>query len=67
MALQVDPIDPTLKAPESERLKVKCGDLFSYFAFNFDLRRYNEGDATCTHCGNLYSSNHDNTRWGAAP
>jgi len=30
----------TLKAPGSERLKLKCDDLLSKFAFNFNLRRY---------------------------
>jgi hypothetical protein len=33
---------PTLKAPGSERLKLKCDILFSTSAFKFKLRRYNK-------------------------
>jgi hypothetical protein len=33
---------PTLKAPGSKRLKLKCDNPLSSFAFKFDLRRYNE-------------------------
>jgi hypothetical protein len=40
MAVQVDPIKPTLKAPGTEHLKLKCDELLSGFAFNFNLRRY---------------------------
>jgi hypothetical protein len=36
----VDPIKPTLKAPETKRLKLKYDELLSPFAFNFNLRRY---------------------------
>ena len=32
----------TLKAPGYERWKLKCDDLLSNFAFNFNLRRYTE-------------------------
>jgi len=39
-AVQVDPIKPTLKAPGTKRLKVKCDESLSNFAFNFNLRRY---------------------------
>jgi hypothetical protein len=42
MAVQVDPIKPTLKAPEFERLKLQCYEPLSNFAFKFKLRRYNE-------------------------
>ena len=38
--MQVDPIKPALKATASERLKLKCDDLLSNFAFKFSLRRY---------------------------
>jgi hypothetical protein len=38
--VQVDPIKPTLKAPESKRLKLKCDEPLLNFAFNFNLRRY---------------------------
>jgi hypothetical protein len=44
--VQVDPIKPRLKAPGHTRLKLKCDELLSNFAFNFNLRRYNEGLAT---------------------
>jgi len=42
--VQVDPIKPTLIAPGSKRLKLDDDKLLSNFAFNFNLRRYNEGD-----------------------
>jgi len=38
--VQVDPIKPTLAAPGTKRLKLKCDKLLSSFAFNFNLRRY---------------------------
>ena len=40
--MQVDPIKPTLKAPGSERLKLKYDEPLSNFAFNIYLRRYTE-------------------------
>ena len=40
--MQVDPIKPTLKAPGTERLKRKCDEPPSNFAFNFNLRRYSQ-------------------------
>jgi len=46
--VQVDPFKPTLKAPGSERLKLKCDDLLSNFAFDFNLRRYIEVTYTRT-------------------
>jgi len=39
-AVQVDPMKPTLKAPGTKRLKLKCDVLHPNFAFNFKLRRY---------------------------
>jgi hypothetical protein len=39
-AVQVDPIEPTLKPPGTERLKLKYEKLFSSFAFERNLRRY---------------------------
>jgi len=39
-AVQVDPINPTLKAPVSKRLKVNFNIPLSSFAFKFNLRRY---------------------------
>jgi hypothetical protein len=40
--VQVDPITPTLKAPETRRLKVKSVGSLSNFAFNLNLRCYIE-------------------------
>ena len=39
-AAQVLPIKPTLKAPGTNRFKPKFDNLLSFFAFNFNLRRY---------------------------
>ena len=39
-AVQLDPIEPTLKAPGTKRLKLKCDELLSSFASNINLRRY---------------------------
>jgi len=39
-AVQVDPIRPTLKDPGAKRLKLKCDEPLSKFAFNLHLRRY---------------------------
>jgi len=38
--VQVDPIKPTLKAPRSECLKLKCDGPLLKFDFNLNLRRY---------------------------
>ena len=43
--MQVDPINPTSKAPGTKHMKLKCDDLLSNLAFNFNLRRYNEGSS----------------------
>ena len=40
--MQVDPVKPTLKAPGTKRLKLKCDEPLSDFAFNFNMRRCNE-------------------------
>ena len=42
--VQVGPIKPTLKAPRTERLKLKYDDPLSKFAFKFNLRRYIVGE-----------------------
>jgi len=39
--VQANPIKPTLKAPGSERLKLKCDILLLTYAFRCNLRRYN--------------------------
>jgi len=44
-AAQVDPIKPTLKAPGTKRLTLKCDDPLSSFGFNVNLRRYNKAAA----------------------
>jgi hypothetical protein len=41
MAVQVNPMKPTLKAPGAKRLKLNYVELLSNFAFNFNLSRYN--------------------------
>ena len=38
--MQIDPIKPTLKAPGTKLLKLKCDKPLSNFAFEFNLRRY---------------------------
>jgi len=45
-AVQVDLIKPKLKLPGTRRLKVKCGEPLSTFAFKFKLRRYRLGAGT---------------------
>ena len=47
-AVQVDPINPTVKARESKRLKLKCDKQLSHSAFKFNLRRYIEGQSRST-------------------
>ena len=53
--MQVDPIRPTLKLPGTKRLKLECDEPLSNFAFNFNLRRYNEAvleaHASCLKAG----------------
>jgi hypothetical protein len=41
--VQVDPIKPALKAPESKHLKPKYYELPSNLAFKFNLRRFKTG------------------------
>ena len=48
--VQVDPIKPTLKAPVSRSLKLKCDELLSNVAFKFNLRRYNVGCLLAPFC-----------------
>jgi hypothetical protein len=42
-AVQVDPINPKLKPPGTNCLKLKCDILLSTSAFKFNLRRYDSG------------------------
>jgi len=44
--VQFDPIIPTLKAPGTKRLKLKCDEPLSNFAFNINLRRCNKALAS---------------------
>ena len=44
--MQIDPIKLTSKALAAKRLRLKCGELASNFAFNFNLRRYIEAEAS---------------------
>ena len=39
-AVQVDPSKPTLTAPGTKRLKLKCDEPLSNFAFKCNLRHY---------------------------
>jgi hypothetical protein len=39
-AVQVEPMRSMLKAPDTQRLKLKNDNLLSNFAFEFNLRRY---------------------------
>jgi hypothetical protein len=47
-AVQVDPIEPTLKAPGTNRLELQYNEVLSSFAFNFNLRRYTTGGPSAT-------------------
>ena len=49
--MRIYPIKPALKAPGSERLKLKCDDMLSSFAFKFNLRRCNVGAAELPRAG----------------
>ena len=40
--MQVEPIKPPLQAPGSKRLKLKCEEPLSNFAFKFNLRHYTQ-------------------------
>jgi len=59
-AVQVDPIEPTLIAPETNRLKLQYDGLLSNFAFKFNLRSYTRARASTTPCRYTTSSN---TTW----
>jgi hypothetical protein len=49
-AVQLDRIKPKLKPPGTKRLKLKCDELHSSFAFKFNLRRYTTGGTTADCC-----------------
>ena len=41
-AVQIDPIKPTLKPPETKRLKLNCDARLTKTGFKFNLRRYSK-------------------------
>ena len=43
--MQVDPVKPTVKAPEIKLLKLNYGKALSEFGFEINLRRYSKGAA----------------------
>ena len=45
--MQVDPIQPTLKAPGTKRLKLDCDEPLSNCAFKLNLRRYKQVPVYC--------------------
>ena len=53
--MQVGPIEPTLKAPGTKRLKLGYDEPLPTFAFKFNLRCYNEDPAMKVVC--------DEVRW----
>jgi hypothetical protein len=44
-AVQVDPMKPTLTAPISERLKLKCDDVLGFLCFQFQVAPLRHGAA----------------------
>ena len=44
--MQVDPNNPTLKAPGTKRLTLKYHEVLQSFAFKFNLRCYSKGEYT---------------------
>jgi len=61
VAVQVDPIKPTLKTPGTMRLRLIYGELLSSFAFKFNLCRYSKGfrpqiDSYSAFCDNDHST-----------
>jgi hypothetical protein len=62
--VQVAPIKPTLKAPETQRLKRKYDKLLSSLAFRFNLRRYTKGKGSEEEDSDAGESDED--AWGEA-
>ena len=44
--MQIDPIKPSLKAPGTNLLTIKCNKPLSTFAFKLNLRRYTKDNNT---------------------
>ena len=63
-ALQVDPIKLTLKAPGSERLKLKYDEPLSNVAFKFNLRRCTLVGLLRRACAHLLAPPMDHGRGG---
>ena len=63
--MQVDPIKPTLKSPETKYLKLNCDEPLSSFGFNFNLRRYIEESAGGDACRDAVMDAHDTCSAGA--
>jgi len=55
--VQVDPIQPVLKAPGAKRLKLECDILLSNSTFKFNLRRHIK-DAANAVLNIVYGVNH---------
>ena len=51
--MQVDPINSTLKAPETKRLKLIYDEQLLKIAFKFNLRRYTKAEEELTVLKNL--------------
>jgi hypothetical protein len=56
-------MNPTLEAPVSKHLKLKCDTLLSNFAFSFNLRRCTEDELLKTIRPDLTSRHGPNARW----
>ena len=54
--MQADPIKPRLKAPGTERLKLKYEELLSNFGFKVNLRRYSQVTAATAAAVDLLSA-----------
>jgi hypothetical protein len=54
-AVQVDPMNPTLKALAPQPLKLNYVELLSEFAFYFNLCRYSEVGVLAAHGGIAHS------------
>ena len=46
-AVQVEPMKPKLKPPETMRLEPECENVLSHFAFKFNFRRYQYTKVPC--------------------
>ena len=66
--MQVDPVKPSLKAPETHHLKLNFDEVLSRFAFNFYLRRYIKGGTDVTiHGTGFVRTGREVCRFGGGP